>query len=658
MLKLGAKILMKLKTTATIVGLDYVPPIPDPLSVEITSPLEGAEFEEGNDIVVSFSLNGDTTNISKVAVEVNGVEIDSHIEAPYGADFTLTNLTTGAKEISIIAYEDGIETANDTVNISIVEVFAVDITMPTENEEFRIDEQPLVMYSFNRENENITKVELVVNGTIEEEITEAPFDLALQVDTHVLGENTIEIKVYEGVDLIAQDSVDIIVVRVPLELTITAPTELQEFTEGDDIEVNYSFDRLAPEVTKTELWINGVLIETDNTAPFDTFTLSDVTEGSKIIEVKAYDGVTEIAADSVNIVVEALPFFIEITEPTEDETFTEGDNVDVVYTFNRINENVTKKELWINGVLSETQMGSTAETFTIEGITEGEKELEVRVYSGEEVVANDTVNVIVESGFAFEQETIDYMTAIDIADNDNPSMYSGLTNNDVWNIVNDRFLAYKTNGLMTELQAEWWMLGNTATQHSYNALNPSAFQLEFFGGWVHSELGALGNGTNAYATTGFIPSINQLVNSNGLSIVVGTNNSSDVNRIAIGAFTGTSKASLIIVTGIFETRMNGDKVSTSNSDSRGIYTVSKQTSTITALFKNGVKQTSGNSGDSLTDLELYIGALNVADSPYTGSYIPERIQNAAAHTGLSDAQAAIYHSIVDDFENALGRKTW
>lgn len=97
---------------------------------------------------------------------------------------------------------------------------------------------------------------------------------------------------------------DTVPVPEPLLLTITAPTEEQTFTEGDNITVNYSFDRPAPEVTRGELWINGALAQTDNSPP-TSFVIQNITEGNLEIEVKAFEGDTELAADSVNVVVEA-----------------------------------------------------------------------------------------------------------------------------------------------------------------------------------------------------------------------------------------------------------------------------------------------------------------------------------------------------------------
>src|SRR5690606_25538752 len=93
----------------------------------------------------------------------------------------------------------------------------------------------------------------------------------------------------------------------PLELIITMPTEGQEFDEGGSIVVSFSFNRPAPEVTKTELWVNGALAQTDSTPPFPaSFVLTDLPAGAMTIEVLAYEGSTELASDVVNVTVEAV----------------------------------------------------------------------------------------------------------------------------------------------------------------------------------------------------------------------------------------------------------------------------------------------------------------------------------------------------------------
>lgn len=79
--------------------------------------------------------------------------------------------------------------------------------------------------------------------------------------------------------------------------------------------------------------------------------------------------------------------------------------------------------------------------------------------------------------------------------------------------INQLVLDLKSASIWTKLHAVYPMVGGNATSHSYNLINTSNYQLTFNGGWTHSSTGALPNGTNAYADTGF----NTLSNFSSLS---------------------------------------------------------------------------------------------------------------------------------------------
>lgn len=224
----------------------------------------------------------------------------------------------------------------------------------------------------------------------------------------------------------------------------------------------------------------------------------------------------------------------------------------------------------------------------------------------------------------------------------------------------------KTNNLWNKIQALYPFKGTTASQHKWNVKNlldtNAAFRLTFFGSGSYSNLGFQPNGTNAYANTNFVPSANQNVNSNGLTVVVGTNNNAQSgDTIEIGSFNSPSQLSLLVFKGnntTFNraTRLNGTAISqTGNNDARGILT-GVRNSSVQNLFRNDVKIATGSADGTLPTVPIFIGALNLNNSPY--GYSNQRIQIAIIHEGLTDAEVGILHQIIDISESIAGRKTW
>lgn len=232
--------------------------------------------------------------------------------------------------------------------------------------------------------------------------------------------------------------------------------------------------------------------------------------------------------------------------------------------------------------------------------------------------------------------------------------------------INDAFKMFKDNSLYAKIQAFYPFLGTTAAQHKWNAKNPldtnAAFRLTFTGAATFSNNGYQLNGSS-YANTNLVPSAVQNVNSNGLTLVCGTNNDAQSgDTIEMGSFNSVTQANLIGIKNNNSTfnkvsRVNGNQVNISGAnESRGILTAVKQSATVTDLFYNNTQIATGNSGGTLPNIAIWIGALNLNNTQYGNTN--QRIQTVMIHEGLSDAEVATLHTIIDAFETAIGRKTW
>lgn len=272
----------------------------------------------------------------------------------------------------------------------------------------------------------------------------------------------------------------------------------------------------------------------------------------------------------------------------------------------------------------------------------------IDIFGNKSLVSN-SINISTTNRVAVDADAIAYISAS-----------SNVTYQD---IINDLFISLKSNSLYAKIQAFYPFLGTTAVQHKWNAKNPldtnTAFRLTFVGTSIFSNNGYQLSGSS-YANTYFIPSVQQSLNSNGFSFVVGTNNTPIGDCVDMGSFiSGTQKSYLVARGGANKSLAGFNSVNVESvvtSQARGIFTGTKQSSTVTDLFINGTQVSTSAGAGTLPTVNVYIGAMNLNGSVYGNSN--QRIQFVAFHEGLSDVEVVVLHSIINTFEMLLGRKTW
>jgi len=259
-------------------------------------------------------------------------------------------------------------------------------------------------------------------------------------------------------------------------------------------------------------------------------------------------------------------------------------------------------------------------------------------------------NLVWEFGGGLDPLTTPFLTA------------NGITDPTYSSAVNTMFASVRSAGLLSNIQA-WWIFYGNATQSKYNALSPvdadADFRLTFYGGGTIDGNGWLTNGTNAYADTHFLTGTTQSVNSNGFTLISGTNNTPiSGDPIDMGVLSLGSSFVALKNGGVSLFRLNNFNLTSSNTDAKGIFTATKQSATVSKLIRNNTVIANGNSGGtSLAVINMYIGTLNLG-SPYSSGWSNQRLQQALMHNGMSDADVGTLQGILDTFENALGRKTW
>jgi hypothetical protein len=211
-------------------------------------------------------------------------------------------------------------------------------------------------------------------------------------------------------------------------------------------------------------------------------------------------------------------------------------------------------------------------------------------------------------------------------------------------------------GLTSKMKYLYPFVGGTSTKHSYNFMNTAAYQLTFSGGWTHSSTGALPNGTNAYANTGFNPSTQLSATSGNIGVYLRTNNSG--NTLDFGVSAGGIRMYLC-------TDFNGttgfagfaSEFSYTSTATTGLYSLGRLSSVDSnvKLIRNGTTNLyNANPGlGSLPNANNYLGASNENG---TATYFSSRqLALAYASSGLTNSEISNFYTAVQTFQTTLSR---
>lgn len=223
--------------------------------------------------------------------------------------------------------------------------------------------------------------------------------------------------------------------------------------------------------------------------------------------------------------------------------------------------------------------------------------------------------------------------------------------------INTLVIGLKTDGLWTKMKAIYPFVGGTSTTHSYNLKNTSQYQLTFNGGWTHSSTGALPNGTNAYANTGFNAST-QLTTTSGNIGVYLRNDVGAGNTVDFGASISGNKIYLVPdYNGSAAYASYASEIYYAKATTTGLYSLgrlSTQDSNV-KIIRNGstILYNDNPAGMPLPNGSLYLGAYN---NEGTASNFAAREQALAYMSdGLTNAEIANLYSRVQAFQTTLSR---
>lgn len=226
------------------------------------------------------------------------------------------------------------------------------------------------------------------------------------------------------------------------------------------------------------------------------------------------------------------------------------------------------------------------------------------------------------------------------------------------NAINQLVLDLKSYNIWTKMKALYPICGGSASSHSVNLKTPGTYNLTFSTGWTHASTGM--TPSSAYANTSFIPNTN-LTDSNNHASFYSRINATAANVCEIGSYDNSSPAfkffgMQIKFTGDLFLVANGTNPypTVSNTDSKGFYIMTKNSSTSVNVFKNSSKiMNAGTTGSGISTTNVWIGAFNANGS--AANYTTKECAFASIGDGLTDTEAANFYTAVNAYQTTLSR---
>ena len=219
-----------------------------------------------------------------------------------------------------------------------------------------------------------------------------------------------------------------------------------------------------------------------------------------------------------------------------------------------------------------------------------------------------------------------------------------------------------TYGLTSKIKALYPMVGGTAAKHKFNFMDArdldAAYRLTFNGGWTHASTGALPSGVNSHADTNFNSNILAL---NSSTLLFYTTTNSDGVLVDMGNSDNVSENIMLIKlsssTLLSTNSSSAGRIAVSNTDSRGLYLLTRTASNVVKYFKNSsLISSSSASSLSTVNRNIWISAWNNVLGDYYRS--PRNVICSAMADGLNDTESANLSNAINTFNTTLTRNTY
>ena len=212
----------------------------------------------------------------------------------------------------------------------------------------------------------------------------------------------------------------------------------------------------------------------------------------------------------------------------------------------------------------------------------------------------------------------------------------------------------KANSLWTPMKAVYPMVGASAAACAQN-LKSSSFTGSFTSGWTFASTGVTPNGTSAYMNTGYLESANSTLNSQHISVYVRTNTSGLFCDIGTEQSSSTNQSNIYPnFNNTFYPRVQSVNSGTAiNLATQGLFMANRVNNTQVQGWKNTTKYTITSASTGLSNVNMWIGAVNVSGSGQ--NFSPRQNAFASIGDGLTDTEASNFYTAVQAFQTTLSR---
>jgi hypothetical protein len=237
---------------------------------------------------------------------------------------------------------------------------------------------------------------------------------------------------------------------------------------------------------------------------------------------------------------------------------------------------------------------------------------------------------------------------------------TGLSDATKINAINTFDLGLISNGLLTDSNdALYFGFLGSAIANKYNFIDTTKFELTFLGGWDFTN-GMKGNGTNAYAKTGWIPSARSPL---GSSYGVYSRDLVTANASLLSSYTGAAtgyygpigkNSTSIDMTN--QSSYTGANTWSGLSNIKGFIQSSKlHSSSIQNVSLNTTQSSLTMASSSLSSREVYISTFNNLGVPTSGYYATQDLCCIYLSSQVfTQAQQLTFNSLTNTLLTTLG----
>jgi chitodextrinase len=307
-----------------------------------------------------FSLNSTEDNLEFFTTEAYEIKSNNFVqlvaEPNFGYVFSHW-IVDGVIASENIVYEFLMPNKDILISATYIQINAptVQITAPIENSVYNTSDIIGINIDANSAIGKIEKVQLFINENLVSTFYELPYkyDMADYLD----GKYTIKAVATDNTGQFSASKLTTISIEktnlIPT-VSITAPADNAQFTQGDNISITANASDTDGTITKVEFFNGNTLLGTDTTSPY-SFAWTNLPVGSFTLTAKATDNniTSSVSAPvAINVVDKSnLVPTVSITAPAANAQFTQGDNISITANAADADGTISKVEFFNGNTL-------------------------------------------------------------------------------------------------------------------------------------------------------------------------------------------------------------------------------------------------------------------------------------------------------------------